>query len=209
MKKILGILILVVLALALGMAAGIWVGARERQQENLAAVERLEENVAQQSQEALRQQENLAMWYNLSLKQGDGEAARAYGQILDYGGHLMGYLSCPKAGLKLPICQQSSGSLGLIHVRQSALPIGGKGNHCVLVGQTGLGDGSVLFDLTDLQVGDVFILHTLGKLHTYRVERIQQSKTQPDCPAAEPGRDLCTLMIQDSGRWVCILGERG
>lgn len=212
MKRFIGIVLTTLLTAGVTLCWLVYSAAETGRRENLACVERLAAELASQETGVLRTQENLAMWYNLGLRsQEDTQAfSGAYVDILDYSGHIMGSIEFPRAELILPIRhgeQEEADTKGMTHLPQSAFPIGGTGNHCVLMGQAGLDDGAVFFDLTDLETGDVFLLHTLQKTRTYLVEAVQNTREQPECPAAERDKDLCTLIIRDGDGWVLIRGR--
>ncbi len=212
MKKILGILALLFLTAALGimaLGAGVYARAQMYRQENQRTVAQFKERLAQESTASLRSRENLAMWYNLQLRQGNGgELAQVYDGILNFGGGVMGYVEFPQKEVSLPVFQDREDAPGLAHLQRSAFPIGGRGNHCVMQGNAGLGDGELLFDITDLLEGDVFVVHTLTRGYTYRVDSIERMDEMPQCPGWEENRDLCTLIIRDGEQWVVIRGER-
>lgn len=80
-------------------------------------------------------QRNLAKWYNRNLASSEPEPGfeTAYREILWYTDGIMGILQL--SGQSIPIYHQGkSGAVpGATHLQDSAFPIGGRGNHSVLV----------------------------------------------------------------------------
>ena len=76
-----------------------------------------------------------------------------------------------------------------------ALPVGGSGTHCVLVGHRGLPSAKLFTDLDELEEGDIFLLHVYDQVLTYEVDQIRI--VQPEdygLLEIEEGEDLCTLL---------------
>lgn len=201
-------LLLFVLAISFALVWQTYRTVDNGLRESREVIAMLDAKLKEETPEGLRMQENLAMWYNLSLREsGDPEPLEAYEGIMNYGDLGMGYIECPQSELLLPIYHgtgEDNAAGGMYHLPQSALPIGGKGNHTVLCGKTGLSDGEMLFDLTDLQPGDLLIIHTLQKECVYRVEDIEAYQRKPNCSVPKAELDLCTLLIQDGDRWIEI-----
>ena len=81
------------------------------------------------------------------------------------------------------------------HIEGSSLPVGGPGTHSVISGHRGLPSATLLTDLDQLEIGDVFMLHVLDETLTYEVDQIHI--VEPDDVsylAIEEGEDLCTLV---------------
>lgn len=110
----------------------------------------------------------------------------------------MGFLEIPKIQVKLPVYHGTSEEVlqrGIGHIQGTAFPVGGTGNRSVLSGHTGLNSAKMLTDLIEMEEGDIFFLQILNEILAYRVCDIQV--IEPDCTdilAAEPGRDLVTLL---------------
>lgn len=139
----------------------------------------------------------MAEAYNLSLLQGAVETGE-YEQILNISDGIMGYLKIPRIHVSLPIYHGTGEEIlrkGVGHLPESAFPIGGKGNHTVLTGHTGLPSARLLTDLRDLEEGDCFYISILGDSLCYRVEKIQVVLPEKaDSLIPVPGEDLCTLV---------------
>lgn len=146
-----------------------------------------------------------AQKYNQTLTQRDfrvplsEEELAEYEQVLDVTGTgAMGYIEIPAISVNLPIYHSVSESVLQVavgHVPGSSLPVGGESTHCVLSGHRGLPSAKLFTDLDRLALGDVFLLHVLDEVLTYRVDQILIVEPY-DIDALEiiPGEDLCTLM---------------
>lgn len=162
--------------------------------------------VAHLGRDDLDEQWRLARAYNDSLAAGDGAggmdgagAAIEYDSVLNIDGSgVMGYLTIPRIGARLPIRHGTSETVlaeGVGHLEASALPVGGPGLHSVLTGHRGLPSAELFTRLDELERGDAFTVTVLNETHRYRVSDIQV--VEPDDVArlaAQPGRDLITLV---------------
>ena len=127
------------------------------------------------------------------------ELAEEYESVLDVSGvGIMGYVEVPKINVTLPIYHGSDPAVlqvGIGHLEWSDLPIGGRGNHCVLSGHRGLSSAKLLSDLPQMQLGDVFYIRVLNEMLTYQVDQIVTVLPE-DLDALErvPGKDYCSLV---------------
>lgn len=122
-----------------------------------------------------------------------------YTDVLNLNGDgVMGYLSIPKIKLNLPIYHGTDDETlakGVGHMRQTSLPIGGKGNRSVLTGHRGLPSAELFTRLDELDKGDIFTISVLDETHAYKVVEIETVKPDDlDKIRAEAGRDLITLV---------------
>ena len=154
----------------------------------------------------LAQQRLLAEEYNSLLHQSqitdvfsqENAVPEEYELALNLSDGMMGYIRIPKIDVNLPIYHGTGEEVlakGIGHLPQSALPIGGKGNHSVLTGHTGLPSAKLFTDLTQMEIGDSFSIHVLGEELTYCVDQIKvvlPSEGQDLTAAA--GEDYCTLV---------------
>ena len=150
----------------------------------------------------LQQQFALAEAYNRRLTGSTPDlsatASADYLDILDFDGGMMGYLTIPALDLTLPI-YHSTGTValkkGVGHLPQSAFPIGGTGNHSVLVGHTGLPGAKLFTDLNKLRPGDTFSITVGDQTVTYTVDQIKTVLPfETDALRADPEGDFCTLV---------------
>ncbi len=116
-------------------------------------------------------------------------------------GEAIGYVEVPKIEVELPIYRGASDEVlerGIGHLERSSLPVGGESTHAVLTGHRGLPTARLFRDLDKLDVGDVFVIDTLGDKIAYEVESIQTVLPyEVESLRVQPGRDLCTLVTCD------------
>lgn len=111
---------------------------------------------------------------------------------------IMSYIEIPKIGVYIPIyhgTEPETLEKGVGHLEGSSLPVGGESTHCVLSGHTGLNRAKIFTDLSELEEGDHFFLHTLGETLAYEVD--QRLVVEPyDISALqiESGPDYVTLV---------------
>jgi len=107
-------------------------------------------------------------------KESDVALSSKYTDVLNING-AMCILEIPKIHVKLPVYHGTSKSVldkAVGHVRQTAVPIGGAGNHPVLTGHTGLSHAKLFTDLIKLETGDLFTIHVLKDVLIYQVDEI-------------------------------------
>ena len=111
---------------------------------------------------------------------------------------IMGFLEIPKIDVYLPIYHGTGEAVlqkGIGHIEGTSLPVGGESTHTVLSGHTGINASKMLTDLTDLEEGDIFLLHVLGETLAYQVCRVQVVLPErTDVLEIETGRDLASLL---------------
>jgi sortase A len=115
-----------------------------------------------------------------------------------FGNGIMGYIEIDSLDVRLPIYHGTSDSvleIGAGHVEGSSLPVGGESTHCVLSGHRGLPSSKLFTDLDKMTIGDVFFIHTLGKVIAYQVDQILivDPDDTSDLNIVE-GKDYCTLV---------------
>lgn len=112
---------------------------------------------------------------------------------------VVSYIEIPKINVYLPIFKGSSLSTlerGVGIVENTSMPIGGNGTHCVLAAHSGLTAQTMFNNISDLEKGDYFTLHTYGNELTYKI-----TKTTTVLPEdvfknieTQENKDFCTLM---------------
>ena len=140
--------------------------------------------VSQLGEETKAREKQKAVEYNEALSgdpvrdpfiEGSGTALPDnYMDVLNING-TMCVIEIPKIFVKLPVYHGTSKAVldkGIGHIRQTAVPIGGAGNHPVVTGHTGLPDAKLFTDLVKLEKGDIFIIHVLEEKLFYRVDDI-------------------------------------
>ncbi len=142
-------------------------------------------------EDTLRLHRNTAQWYNLNLQTDVPEPGfeNSYESILSFSGQVMGVLEIPEIGVYTAI-YHGTGEFalenGVGHLASTAFPIGGMGNHTVLVGQ-----GRRALDYLDaLSSGDRFYIHILGETLTYEVQEFPLDGSY----SGVPDQDLCSLV---------------
>lgn len=192
--------VLVVLAIA-AVSLPVMSGIRAKR-ENEQTVQIIREQLDTQEDSAVRRQLNLAKWYNLNLKRGDPEegSREAYGQIMAFAGGAMGYMEIPELGLSFPI-RHGTGKQALEnsagHLEGSSLPIGGLGNHAVLIGRGGDSLRAVFGKLKEVKEGDLVYIYIPGGGLVYVVDSVTML-AQPQVAgfAAQEEEDLLTLVAE-------------
>ena len=96
-----------------------------------------------------------------------------YKEVLNVGDDgVMGYVEIPKISVYLPIYHGTSDEVlekGVGHIQNTSVPIGGKSTHSVLTGHTGLPNAELFTRLDELGIGDIFYIHVLDDVLTYKV----------------------------------------
>lgn len=147
-----------------------------------------DEEAARLSQEQIEAELEKARRYNESLLGNvvltdpfDAEALEEqnteYEDLLDIGGDgVMGSVEIPGQDIYLPIYHGTSAESlekGAGHLKNSSLPVGGKGTHAVISGHTALPTAEMFNDLSEVEEGDVFYIHVLGQILAYEVDQIK------------------------------------
>jgi sortase A len=152
-----------------------------------------------------------ALEYNQRLADGrvevtdpfDPKAARPtdeeYLSLMNVAGDgVMGTLVIPKVSLKVPVYHTVEDDVlqrGAGHMPTTSLPYGGPSSHAVIAGHNGLPSVRIFDDLTQLRVGDYFVLQVLGEDHAYRVTSIETVlPDQTESLRIQDGKDLVTLV---------------
>lgn len=137
------------------------------------------ESVDNLSDEEIEKKKEAAKAYNETLTNdrefipyGDEEESTL--DILDVG-EILGYIEIPKIDASLPIYEGTSEAVlqkGVGHLKNTSLPIGGKGTHAALSAHRGLPSAKLFTDLDKLEEGDYFYLHVLDETLAYEVDQI-------------------------------------
>lgn len=206
-KKLATCFIIIIFILGVGILSYPTVSNYIATKNQIQIISNYQNKVSKSNEKDLKAEWEAAQQYNASLSgevigdpfvPGSGRVIPDnYEEVLDVDG-IMGYIKIPKIKVDLPIyhgCKEESLQKGVGHLEDTALPIGGKGNHCVLSGHRGLPAAELFTDLDKLEKGDQFYLYILDKILTYEVdqikvispEEVQELRTIPD-------RDLVTLI---------------
>lgn len=121
-----------------------------------------------------------------------------YEEILNFQNGIVGYIKIPVIDVNLPIYHGSDEtclSKGVAHLPNTAFPVGGLGNHCVLAAHTAYSN-QIFFDHIDKLVpGDKIYIIILNKTYVYEVREtniVIPTDTSP-C-AVVNGKDLLSLV---------------
>lgn len=210
-KKNTGWLLYVMLFILLVLGIGLFIYPAlssylaELNQEEV--IETYDEALLKMKKEEYEKEWKKAVAYNEALAgdpvrdpflEGSGRALpEDYLSVLNIGG-VMGTIEIPKISVDLPIyhgTEPETLEKGVGHIRQTALPVGGKGTHSVLTGHTGLPNAKLFDNLTQLKKGDMFYIHILDRTLCYQVDGIHVVEPN-DVKLLDPvpGKDYATLI---------------
>lgn len=123
----------------------------------------------------------------------DGE----YAELLAFD-DIMAYIEIPAIDVYLPIyhgTKEETLQIGVGHLENTSLPMGGESTHTVLSAHCGLPSAKLFTDLNLLKTGNIFRIHVLNEVLTYQVYNIEV--VNPDDSSSlhiKRGEDLTTLI---------------
>ena len=173
------------------------------------AIREYDKLVIQTDEEKLNEEWQKAQTYNENLSgepvhdpfvAGSGYALpENYKEVLNISEDgIMAYIEIPKISVYLPIYHgTSSGVLekGVGHIESTSVPIGGESTHSVLTGHTGLPSAELFTRLDELVVGDIFYIHVLNEVLTYKIYETKVIlPDEIDELQIVSGKDLITLV---------------
>lgn len=188
--KVLSILFILIILVGVGVLAYPFVMSMVSSANQSAVVSDYNNKVDEATQTERDQMLEIAQRYNKSLfgnvvltdpfdeeNQVNKSENFNYEEILsmDKNG-TMGYITIPSIDVNLPIYHGTEDArlqLGVGHLVNSSLPVGGPTTHSILAGHTGLPDATLFTNLTDVVEGDCFYIHILGEVHEYKVDQIK------------------------------------
>lgn len=209
MRKLKKILLITGLILGIGIFLYPTVSNWVNNLKYMEKVDSYQSEVSKLSKEEIKKSFQEAEDYNNSLKgdpvkdpfvPGSGRSIpNNYNELLNVDNTgVMGTIEIPSIDVNLPIyhgVNEDTLQRGVGHIQQTALPIGGEGNHAVLTGHTGLPEAKLFDDLTEVKKGDMFDIHVMDKTLYYQVDKIQVIlPEQTDKIVAYKGKDLVTLI---------------
>lgn len=123
----------------------------------------------------------------------------SYWDILNINGDgMMGYIHIPRLNETIPIYHGTAEEVlqvGVGHVQNTSLPVGGENTHAALSGHRGLPTASLFTDLDQVQIGDTFYIQILGETFAYQVNQILTVlPEETEALAIQPGEDYVTLI---------------
>ena len=168
-----------------------------------------EEMVVQINENQINQEMQKAQTYNENLSgepvhdpfvEGSGYALpENYTEVLNLAKDgVMAYIEIPKISVYLPIYHGTSNEVlekGVGHIQSTSIPIGGISTHSVLTGHTGLPSAELFTRLDELVVGDIFYIHVLNEVLTYKIYETKVIlPDEIDELQITSGKDLITLV---------------
>ena len=135
----------------------------------------------------------------LSDDEGDPVTPESYWDLLNVdSAGMMGYIEIPKLNTAIPIYHGTSEAVlqvGVGHLQNTSLPVGGESTHAALSGHRGLPTRSLFTDLDQMEVGDRFYIKVLNETLYYTVDQILTVLPhEMDALAIEEGKDYVTLI---------------
>lgn len=188
-------MIALLLALYFGVAAclsAVWIWGSYRawtaREETIA---RLSNTILQMDGEVIRRQESLVRWYHycLTARNPPEDLESSYEGILNISDGMMGYLELPGQYYRIPVYHgvaEKTLVSGAGHLLGSSLPVGGEGNHTVLIGPE---------EFAALKEGDLVYIHILKDTLVYQVREVRNVQRGNTAGLERREReDLCTLI---------------
>ena len=186
-RRIGDIIRIIVLLIALSVLLYPTVSNYLYEKNSSTIVSNYEKDVLNTSEEEKAELFRLAREYNARLADnqgviGDGfseddERDEEYESLLNpYETGMMGYIQIPKIDVELPIyhgTKESVLQVGIGHLKNTSLPVGGDATHAVLTGHRGLPSRMLFTDLDQMKNGDIFYIKILGENFAYEVDQIQ------------------------------------
>ena len=172
------------------------------------AITRHVEKIAELSPEVIAAEKEAVKRYNQSLFENvvvltdpfDPDAFPItdgnYTELLAFD-DVMAYIEIPEIDVYLPIyhgTEEETLSIGVGHLENTSLPVGGLTTHAVLSAHCGLPSARLFTDLHLLKKGSIFRIHVLDEKLTYQVYAIET--VTPDETSSlfiQKGKDLVTL----------------
>lgn len=173
------------------------------------AITQHSENLSKLSPEVIAKEKEAVRRYNESLFENavvltdpfdpdaypitDGE----YTELLAFD-DVMAYIEIPAIGVYLPIYHGTNEEtllIGVGHLENTSLPVGGESTHTVLSAHCGLPSARLFTDLNLLKEGSIFRIHVLDEILTYQVYEIET--VNPDDSSSlfiKEGEDIATLI---------------
>ena len=154
---------------------------------HVEAIRNYDKMVVNIGEDSIKEEKEKAQTYNENLSGdpvhdpfvfGSGYALpENYKEVLNLSEDgIMGYIQIPKISVDLPIYHGTSEEVlekGVGHIQNTSVPIGGNSTHSVLTGHTGLPNAELFTRLDELVEGDIFYIHVLNEILTYKVYEIK------------------------------------
>lgn len=188
MKKVLPT-VLIILVFLTGIAIFLYPSVSNYLYEKSSskAITEHEENISKISPETIAKEKEAVAKYNKSLFENavvltdpfdpdaypitDGE----YTELLAFD-DVMAYIEIPAIDVYLPVyhgTKEETLQIGVGHLENTSLPVGGSTTHAVLSAHCGLPSARLFTDLHLLKNGNIFRIYVLDEVHTYQVYDIE------------------------------------
>jgi sortase A len=114
------------------------------------------------------------------------------------GTTVMSHLSIASTGTQVPVVhgtEHDSLDASAGHLYGTSLPVGGPSTHAVIAAHSGWSRATLFNNLSQVEKGDTFTVHVVGRTLTYQVDQIEVVKAGEPTGllAIEDGRDYVTL----------------
>ena len=145
-----------------------------------------------------------AKWFNQRLAKElpasvDPGKIKPYKEQLSYkGADLMAWVEIPQISVELPVYHGTDANSlmsGIGHLENTSLPIGGVSSNSVLTAHSGMSRTRMFDDISKLEKGEVFTIHTLGDELYYKVtgsDVVLPSEVEK--VSVQQGKDMVTLV---------------
>ena len=111
---------------------------------------------------------------------------------------MMAYINIPRLNTTIPIyhgTEEAVLQVGVGHLQNTSLPVGGESTHAALSGHRGLPTASLFTDLDQMEMGDLFFIKVLNQTLAYEVDQILTVlPSEMEALAIEQGKDYVTLI---------------
>ncbi len=112
---------------------------------------------------------------------------------------IMGYIYIKKLNLELPIyhtVDEAVLQVGVGHLPETSLPVGGNSTHAVLMGHRGLPTAKLFTNLDRMEIGNLFVLKILKEKYYYKVD---------DVLVVEPDKLVDQIEIEENADKVTLV----
>lgn len=208
-RKIADIIRIIVLLIALSVLLYPTVSNYLYEKNSSTIVANYDKEVENTTDEEKEEMFRLAREYNARLAQdqvsiGDAFSEESsddqeYENLLNKSGTgMMGYIQIPKIDVELPLyhgTRESVLQVGVGHLKETSLPVGGETTHAVLTGHRGLPSKMLFTDLDQMEKGDVFYISILDQKFAYQVNQILTVlPSETESLQIVEGKDYVTLV---------------
>jgi len=207
-RKVINIIIIALALIGVVLLVYPYVNFRLSECGQTYVVQQYDDSLAKMTARQMEEEWERARAYNESLitsvlydpfASGQEDMDAEYLSLLDIAGNgVMCHIEIPKIKVDLPVFHGVSLSTlekGAGHLEGSSLPVGGAGTHAVMTAHTGLNSAKLFTDLVELEIGDGFYIHTLGRILAYRVDNILTVEPEDvGTLSTVDGRDYVTLV---------------